>query len=73
MGLLKIGAKILGSSVFRNIKSKVGGVGKMDNQAIAGDVIIDIVKLIIIGGIIIYALKTGDFAGAENAKDLLGN
>ncbi len=73
MGLLKIAGKILGSSVFRNLKSKVGGAGKMDNQAITGDVIIDIVKLIIVGVIVIYALKTGDFAGAENAKDLLDN
>ena len=71
MGILKIAGKILGSSVFRNIRSKVGGAGKMNQGAIVSDAMIDLVKILIVGGIIIYALKTGDWAGAGKAEEMI--
>ena len=73
MGILKVVTKVLGSSVFRNIKSKVGGAGKLNHNAIVSDAFIDLVKLLVVVGLAIYALKTGDWAGAEKAQDLIGN
>ncbi|MCH8860716.1 MAG: hypothetical protein IH843_06240 [Thaumarchaeota archaeon] len=71
MGILKVVSKVLGSSIFRNIKSKTGGVGKINFSAITGDSIIDIIKYGVMVGLIIYALKTGDWASAEKAKDFI--
>lgn len=71
MGILKVVSKVLGSSIFRNIKSKVGGVGKINLQAIVSDSIIDIIKYGILLGLIIYALKTGDWEGAEKGKGFI--
>lgn len=71
MGLLKIVGKILGSSVLRNIKSKTGGVGNVNKQAIVPDSAIDIIKYGALVALIIYALITGDWEGAEKGKDFI--
>ncbi len=71
MGILKIAGKILGSSVFRNIKSKVGGVGNVDKQAIISDSAIDIIKYGALVALVIYALVTGDWEGAEKSKGFI--
>ncbi len=73
MGILKVVTKILGSSVLRNIKSETGGVGKVNLKAIFSDSTIDIIKYGSLIALVIYALITGDWEGAENAKDLLDN
>jgi len=71
MGILKIASKLLGSSIFRNIKSKVGGAGKINLQAIASDSVIDIIKYGVLVGLIIYALKTGDWEGADKGRNFV--
>lgn len=71
MGLLKIVSKVLGSSIFRNIKSKTGGVGKINLKAIIGDSIIDIIKYGVMVGLIIYAIVTGDWESAEKGKTFI--
>jgi len=73
MGILKVVTKILGSSVLRNIKSKTGGVGNVNKGAITGDAIIDIIKYAALLGLVVYALVTGDWTGAEKGKDFIGN
>ncbi len=73
MGILKIVTKVLGSSVFRNIKSKVGGMGNINRDSIGGDMVYDLIKLLIIASLIVYAIKTGDWETAEKGKDFIQN
>lgn len=71
MGILKFASKVLGSSIFRNIKSKVGGAGKINLQAIASDSVIDIIKYGVMIGLVIYAIVSGNWDTAEKAKDFI--
>ena len=71
MGILKVVTKILGSSVLRNIKSKVGGAGNVNKQAILSDSAIDIIKYGALVALVVYALITGDWTGAEKGKDFI--